>query len=96
VQFRDVGPFGSISRFTEPRGSNRLDWYNNLDLRAEKAFTFGSDMRIAVLFDIFNLFNDDGVVGVNTEEDEFSDLGPGRPVDLRRPRRYRLGFRFDF
>ncbi len=96
VQFRDVGPFGSISRFTEPRGSNRLDWYNNLDLRAEKAFTFNNDMRIAVLFDIFNLFNDDGVMEVNTEEDEFSDLGPGRPLELRRPRRYRLGFRFDF
>jgi len=42
--------------FLEPRGTERNDFYNNVDLRAEKAFTV-SGHRLGVYVDLFNLFN---------------------------------------
>ena len=40
----------------EPRGSERNDFYNNIDLRAEKAFRV-QQHRFGVFADIINLFN---------------------------------------
>ena len=40
----------------EPRGSERNDFYNNIDLRAEKAFRV-QQHRFGVFADITNLFN---------------------------------------
>jgi len=40
----------------EPRGSERNDFYNNVDLRAEKAFRL-QQHRFGVFADIINLFN---------------------------------------
>ena len=68
---------------------------NNLDLRAEKAFTF-QRYTISVLFDIFNLFNADTVVGIRAREDVRSGTPFGRVTDLKYPRNFRLGVRFDF
>jgi hypothetical protein len=42
--------------FLEPRGSERNDFFNQFDLRAEKAFRI-SGHRFGVFADIFNLFN---------------------------------------
>ena len=42
--------------FLEPRGTERNDFYNKFDLRAEKAFEV-SGHRFGVFADIFNLFN---------------------------------------
>ena len=42
--------------FLEPRGSERNDFYNNIDLRAEKAFRV-QNHRFGVYADIINLFN---------------------------------------
>lgn len=83
------------TRFVEPRGSRRLPWVNNVDLRAEKAFTF-QRYTISVLFDIFNLFNADTVVGIRAREDVRSGTPFGRVTDIKYPRNFRLGFRFDF
>jgi hypothetical protein len=82
-------------RFVEPRGSRRLPWVNNVDLRAEKAFTF-QRYTISILFDIFNLFNADTVVGIRAREDVRSGTPFGRVTDIKYPRNFRLGFRFDF
>ena len=84
-----------IERFIEPRASRRLPWANNVDLRAEKAFTFGGRYTAAVLFDIFNVFNSNTVRRVETNDE------PGeRPFEtirnLKFPRNFRLGFRLDF
>ena len=40
----------------EPRGSQRNDFYNNVDLRAEKAFRL-QEHRFGVYMDVANLFN---------------------------------------
>ena len=42
--------------FLEPRGTEHNDFFNQFDLRAEKAFTM-SGQRFGVFADIFNLFN---------------------------------------
>ena len=86
----------SIRRFVEPRGSRNLPWVNSFDLRAEKAFTVGR-FTVAALIDVFNLFNSNTVVGVNSRDDP----QPGRSefervFDLKFPRNFRLGFRLDF
>ena len=42
--------------FLEPRGTEKNDFFNQFDLRAEKAFEV-SGHRFGVFADIFNLFN---------------------------------------
>jgi len=42
--------------FLEPRGSEKNDFYNNVDLRAEKAFRV-ENHRFGVYADIVNIFN---------------------------------------
>ncbi len=42
--------------FLEPRGSERNDFFNQVDLRAEKAFKV-SGHRFGVFVDVFNVFN---------------------------------------
>ena len=84
-----------VTRFVEPRGSRRLPWVNNVDLRAEKAFTF-QRYTVSVLFDIFNLFNADTVRRVRTREDVRSGTPFERVTSIKYPRNFLLGFRFEF
>ena len=86
---------GRIQRFVEPRGSRRLPWVNNIDLRAEKAFTVDR-YTFSVLFDIFNLFNSNTVVRVRDREDPNSSTPFERVLRIKYPRNFRLGIRFDF
>ena len=96
VRFRNVpGSRRCCSRFVEPRGSNRLPWQNNLDLRAEKAFTIGRT-QVSILLDIFNVLNIDTVTRVRDREDARSNFEFGRVLAIKFPRRFRLGFRMDF
>jgi hypothetical protein len=66
---RPYTPFGQYSNgqlnlptsarrqiFLEPRGTERNDFYNDVDLRAEKAFKIQGH-RFGVYADLFNLFN---------------------------------------
>ena len=45
----------------EPRGSRRTDFFNQVDLRAEKAFRFEGN-RFGIYADLVNLFNTDTVL----------------------------------
>jgi hypothetical protein len=47
--------------FIEPRGSRRNDFFNQVDLRAEKAFSVQGN-RFGVYADFLNLFNTDTVL----------------------------------
>lgn len=47
--------------FLEPRGSRRNDFFNQVDLRAEKAFRFEGN-RFGVYADLLNLFNSNTVL----------------------------------
>lgn len=51
-----------IRPFAEPRGSRRLDPYNNLDIRLETQFNV-FDGKLGLMVDIFNVFNYAGVRG---------------------------------
>ena len=52
--------------FLEPRGSQKNDFYNNIDLRAEKYFEVRGGHRFGVYVDIYNIFNTASITSVNT------------------------------
>jgi hypothetical protein len=80
----------------EPRGSYRLPAQKNVNLRLEKYFRFGDKMRLAVLLDVFNVFNWDTAQWVENVYDPWSDFPFGFVWDIQSPRAYKLGFRFEF
>jgi hypothetical protein len=65
--------------------------WNQLDVRASKIFRVG-DVRMLGNFDMFNVFNSDGVLSVN---DRYGPLWQ-RPTGLIAPRLVRLGLQVDF
>lgn len=82
--------------FAEPRGSNKLPGFKILNLRAEKYFRFGDNMRLAVLVDVFNVFNWNTVTWVETYIDPWSEYEFGFVWDIQNMRTWKLGFRFEF
>jgi hypothetical protein len=52
---------GRVTIFVEPRGSNHYPMQNSLDIRFEKIFTIAKKFRLGILFDVFNVFNDDTI-----------------------------------
>jgi hypothetical protein len=82
--------------FAEPRGSNKLPAFKILNLRAEKYFRFGDNMRLAVLVDVFNVFNWNTVTWVETYIDPWSEYEFGFVWDIQNMRTWKLGFRFEF
>ncbi len=96
IRFRgDFEGDDRIERMVEPRGSRRMPWTNKLDLRAEKVFDIGST-QLSVLVDIFNLFNANTTTNIRTYEDQRSSVPFGDVRGIMYPRRFRLGFRFEF
>jgi len=85
-----------VSIFAEKRGSNRLPDVKNLNLRLEKYFLFKNNMRLAVLLDVFNVFNWDAVREVETFYDPYSEWQFGDVWWIQDPRAYKLGLRFEF
>jgi hypothetical protein len=99
----DIDPDGTgmwwendIMIFAEPRGSNKLPAFKILNLRAEKYFRFGDNMRLAVLLDVFNVFNWDTVTWVENQLSPWSDYQFGFVWDIQNMRTWKLGFRFEF
>ncbi len=75
-------------------GSRRFEGQFNVDLRLEKAFVFADRYRIGILFDVFNLFNDDALTGYRSWNIRASTyMVPGTIADSRF---YQLGVRFMF
>jgi hypothetical protein len=54
---------GIVTFFIEPRGSHHYPMPKILDLRLEKIFTLARRYRLGLIFDVFNVFNDDSVGG---------------------------------
>ncbi len=78
----------------EPRGSKRYPNQTYLDLRLEKDFRLWKEMRLKLLLDVWNIFNNDyhyWVAETNAESEAY--LAPGGYV---LPRRAQLGIRFVF
>jgi hypothetical protein len=81
-----------IRFFGLPQGSNRFDDRNILDLRLEKQFNLAGG-QLAVLADVFNVFNAATVISVQRV---FTLPDFGEPNAFDDPRRIRLGLRYNF
>ncbi len=86
---------GSATFNIEPvDGSKRYESQANLDLRLEKAFTLAARYRLGVVFDVFNVFNDDAVTGYKSTYVTSSNYTV--PSSIVGSRYYQLGVRFNF
>ena len=93
---------GRVTVFTEKRGSNHYDMPHLLDVRMEKIFTLGGRYRLGVIFDVFNVFNDDTVTAWGTIlgntwfPDDYPSTNGHNLTGIVRPRQARLGIRLIF
>jgi outer membrane receptor protein involved in Fe transport len=96
---------GRITFNVEPAGSYHYPMVKLLDLRLEKTFRLASKYRLGVIFDVFNVFNDNTITswGTRIDYDWYAD-DPSYAAStmshdlygLVLPRRARLGIRFMF
>ena len=100
---------GQITFFTEARGSHHYPMQKILNIRLEKIFTLAKKYRLGLMFDVFNVFNDDTITswGTRIGFDWFTAASPeGSPSysstdghrlrSISMPRQARLGIRFMF
>jgi hypothetical protein len=105
----DVFNQGQITFFTEARGSHHYPMQKILNLRLEKIFTLADKYRLGLMFDMFNVFNDDTIRswGTRIGFDWFTAASPeGSPSysstdghklrSISTPRQARLGIRLMF
>jgi hypothetical protein len=90
--------------FTEPRGSHHYPMQKILDIRLEKIFTLAEKYRLGIIFDVFNVFNDDTILRWGTRVGAGADWKPGQwpstnghyLYSIVRPRQARVGIRLMF
>ncbi len=93
---------GRITLLRRPRGSNHYPMQTTLDLRLEKIFTLAGKYRLGVIFDVFNVFNDDTItswgtrIGYDWFENDWPSLNGHQLYGIARPRQARLGLRLIF
>jgi hypothetical protein len=73
----------------------RLPAVTTVDVRLEKKITFGS-AKVAIDFDVFNLFNSGTVLGRQYDARLTGPTGFGQVLEIMNPRIARLGVRFTF
>jgi hypothetical protein len=73
----------------------RLPAVTTFDLRAEKKFTF-SGAKVAIDFDVFNLFNRGTVLGKQYDARLTGPTGFDQVLEIMNPRIVRIGVRFTF
>jgi hypothetical protein len=83
---------GRSDMFIEPRGSQRFDTQNRLDFKLEKQFRFGTDRRLGVTFEGFNLLNSAAIQSRGTR----SGSSYFEPRGVVMPRRFRVGAVYRF
>jgi hypothetical protein len=86
-----AGATATVTLPVTPAGSLYEKRWNQFDFRASKIFRVG-DIRLLGSLDVFNLFNSDGVLGVN------SGYGPlyRTPTAILSPRLFRFAAQVDF
>ncbi len=87
-------PQGTRWILLEPPGAQRFPSSSLLDLRFSKVFRFGRDQKLEVLVDVLNVFNDNAVRAV-ASNDPFNPRF-GQPQRLVEPRRAMLGLKLAF
>jgi hypothetical protein len=78
----------------EPRGTHRVDFRNQMNLRAEKTVTLVRNRQIGVIVDVLNVLNSSAVTHVQTQRLEFVNYL--LPELIESPVRARIGLRFMF
>jgi hypothetical protein len=88
-------PYGSY--YVEPRGNREgPDDAWNLDLQVSWGLPLGST-RIELIGSVFNVFSNEDITGVCTSINGCGSAGDlGDATSWRTPRRYEVGFRFEF
>ena len=86
------GPSGDV--FLEPRGSRRGDDRYNLDLQVAKNFRLGNSKNVQAIVSVENVFSDEQPT--RYQVNEFQSTAWGTPTRFTQPRRYQVGFRFEF
>jgi len=99
----DVFNQGQITFFTEARGSHHYPMQKILNLRLEKIFTLASKYRLGLIFDVFNVFNDDTILSWGTRigydwftDGSWSSADGHRLRSISTPRQARVGIRLIF
>jgi hypothetical protein len=94
---------GSPTVYVEPIGTYYYPTTHLTNLRVEKTFQIGDRQRISGMFDLFNIFNVNTVIGVDTLTGVLTDRQTGqrvprfdRPTQIVQPRIFRLGVRYLF
>jgi hypothetical protein len=86
--------------YLAPRGSARNEFYNEVDLRAEKYFQVSGGHRFGVYVDILNLFNTASITSVNTRYPSTNIGGDtvlyGAPTGVQSARQATFGGRWSF
>jgi outer membrane receptor protein involved in Fe transport len=92
------GPRGSGMQ-TENGFRTRTPWQSSTDVHIDYGFKFGGQRRLVVLGDVFNLFNQQRVLGYDYYTEigfQVPDANFGRIVAYQNPLTLRLGARFEF
>jgi hypothetical protein len=93
---------GRTTVFVEKRGSNHYDMPKILDVRLEKIFTLARRYRLGLIFDVFNVFNDDTItswgttLGTNWYPGQYPSTNGHNLTGIVGPRQARLGIRLIF
>jgi len=88
--------------FIEPRGSRHYPIQKTLDLRMEKIFTLASKYKIGLIFDVFNVFNDNSITswgttyGLDWMPGSYPSTQGHELYSFNAPRQARLGIRLIF
>ena len=83
---------GTQTFFAENIENNRSDNVIIVDLRVDKAFTFGGKYRFTMMADLFNALNSNAVTNFNL----LNGSQYNRIIAALDPRTFQVGFRFDF
>ena len=102
---RDATEQGRVTFNAEKWGSNQYPMAKGLDLRIEKIFNIASKYRLGLIFDVFNVFNNDSItswgdrIGYDwyTDDPTYSPSTQGHDLySIVMPRRARVGIRLIF
>lgn len=102
TRYRTRLPQGRITFFTEQRGSNHYPIQKTLDMRLEKTFTFSEKYRLGLMFDVFNVFNDNTITSWGTRmgydwiPGDYTSSDGHELYGIAQPRQARIGLRFMF
>jgi carboxypeptidase family protein len=93
---------GRVTFRTEPNGTHHYDMAPVLDMRLEKTFTFAGKYRLGLMFDVFNVFNNDTVtswgtrIGYDWSPGDYASTDGHELYGLTPARQARLGIRLMF